>query len=724
MFRYFLGLCLVLVLILPARAQVESMPAAAVYYVSSSGGNDSNPGTQALPFKTIARVNQLQGSLQPGDQVLFKCGDSWRGERLTLTHSGTAGSWINYSSYPPGCGDQPVLAGTQVITDWVRWSGNIFVADLSTGGNAGKFLTDGINQLFRDGKRIALGRWPNINAGDGGYSTVDAQSDPTHLTDNELPAGDWRGATIHLKVIRWSIVNRTIASINGKTLQLNTSALCAFTNSNCSGWGYFINNSLNTLDLDGEWFYDKATHKVCLFSLEDPNSHLLEGSVVPTNNIENLGLINLGAQLGYPVSYLIIDNFKIIGGYKHGIASPTNLTPDENAYLTLQNNRILDVDADGINLWTWVYGSSADDWRGGNHIAIINNLIDGANHFGIHTPSQETTIESNTIRNIALIQNLNDSGMGCGITGSEGTCTEDGTGLRIYYSSRGLSGYNFTIRYNRFENIGGGGVMNFGYGHLIQNNVFRNTCISKGDCGAINTFGGSTLDTSPVHDITISENMIFNTLGNTDGTHPNFRALFAFGLYIDSNSRAVSAVGNTIAWTTVHGILYQNSTGIVQNNTLFDNVSGSLWGDQTALVGSASLSDFSGNILVSRNTHAFDLGLISTGQIGSANYNRYDHSAQANVVNLNGQGKTLAQWQALSGKDAGSVSITGTTAGAYFLIYNETRTNQVFDPAGWPTCDLNGAPISAPLTLPPFSSRIVYHCGPPAHWIGIPLASR
>src|SRR5690554_1445367 len=50
---------------------------ATVYYVSSSG-NDANPGTsEALPWKTLAKVNNFTPS--PGDQILFKRGDQWSG---------------------------------------------------------------------------------------------------------------------------------------------------------------------------------------------------------------------------------------------------------------------------------------------------------------------------------------------------------------------------------------------------------------------------------------------------------------------------------------------------------------------------------------------------------------------------------------------------------------------------------------------------------------------
>jgi hypothetical protein len=197
------------------------------YFVSSSGGDDANPGTnQAQPFKSLARVNSL--GLGPKDQVFFKCGDTWRGEVLSVTHSGQTGSPITYTSYPERCPNQPRIDGTQPLTGWSQQSPNLYFADLGGGENAVRFkdlsgANTGINQLFRAGARLPMGRWPNISDPnfDQGYSAVDAQPAGNQLSDAQLPA-NFTGATIHLKVIRWSMINRNIVGQNGTTLTLNT----------------------------------------------------------------------------------------------------------------------------------------------------------------------------------------------------------------------------------------------------------------------------------------------------------------------------------------------------------------------------------------------------------------------------------------------------------------------------------------------------------------------
>ena len=102
---------------------------ATTYYVSSSSGSDANPGTQRQPFQTVAKVNGL--SLNPGDAVYFKRGDTWN-EQLIPPASGTAGSPITFDAY--GTGVAPVL--TPMISlagaSWTHNSGNIYTTVVSS----------------------------------------------------------------------------------------------------------------------------------------------------------------------------------------------------------------------------------------------------------------------------------------------------------------------------------------------------------------------------------------------------------------------------------------------------------------------------------------------------------------------------------------------------------------------------------------------------------------
>jgi parallel beta-helix repeat protein len=94
------------------------------YYVSFSGGDDANTGTEAAPWKTIARVNQE--NFEAGDAILFKSGDTWSWDASSMTGSdflapkgsGEAGNPITISSY--GSGDKPKLEGKGLVDNVIR----------------------------------------------------------------------------------------------------------------------------------------------------------------------------------------------------------------------------------------------------------------------------------------------------------------------------------------------------------------------------------------------------------------------------------------------------------------------------------------------------------------------------------------------------------------------------------------------------------------------------
>ena len=88
---------------------------AATYYVSSSIGNDSNPGTQAQPFATLSKVSSV---IQASDKVRLKRGDVWNAT-LTITKNS-----VEVDAY--GTGNVPVIDGaTNLKTKtWTSAGGN------------------------------------------------------------------------------------------------------------------------------------------------------------------------------------------------------------------------------------------------------------------------------------------------------------------------------------------------------------------------------------------------------------------------------------------------------------------------------------------------------------------------------------------------------------------------------------------------------------------------
>ena len=97
----------------------------AIYYVSSSGGNDSNSGTSTgSPWKTL---NQARGAMSSGDTVYLKKGDTWR-EAASIVDANV--TWDAY-----GSGDKPLIMGSNSITGWAHHSGSVYSAYCSTAPN-------------------------------------------------------------------------------------------------------------------------------------------------------------------------------------------------------------------------------------------------------------------------------------------------------------------------------------------------------------------------------------------------------------------------------------------------------------------------------------------------------------------------------------------------------------------------------------------------------------
>ena len=75
---------------------ISVIPEAASYYIdtNNSKASDSNPGTEALPWKTITKANQ---ALIPGDTVYIKAGTYT--SYIAPNNSGTASNRITYRNY-------------------------------------------------------------------------------------------------------------------------------------------------------------------------------------------------------------------------------------------------------------------------------------------------------------------------------------------------------------------------------------------------------------------------------------------------------------------------------------------------------------------------------------------------------------------------------------------------------------------------------------------------
>jgi hypothetical protein len=144
------------------------------YYIDATSGNDANTGTStSQAWQTIAKVNGR--TLLPGDQVLFKRGETWR-EQLTVPASGIASYPITFDTYRTGA--TSTISGSNLVTGWTNYSGNIYVADVGTITVPTQLYVDGV---FHDIASTYVG------GSSPGYMLATANSvDTTSIIDSNL----------------------------------------------------------------------------------------------------------------------------------------------------------------------------------------------------------------------------------------------------------------------------------------------------------------------------------------------------------------------------------------------------------------------------------------------------------------------------------------------------------------------------------------------------------
>lgn len=98
-----------------ARYVTETQVAEATnqYYISSSTGNDANPGTQSRPWQNLSKV--YGWTLTPGMTINLKCGDTWTGQKMALFGGGSSTNYAYIRQY--GSGAMPIIQGVNTQAD-------------------------------------------------------------------------------------------------------------------------------------------------------------------------------------------------------------------------------------------------------------------------------------------------------------------------------------------------------------------------------------------------------------------------------------------------------------------------------------------------------------------------------------------------------------------------------------------------------------------------------
>ena len=245
-----------------------SASAQATYYVSPQG-NDCNPGTLALPFRTLSKARDVVrtvNSAMTGDIIVYLRGGTYP---LTSTlsfaaaDSGTKGFYVKYLNYPS---ETPLLTGGQPIGGWTLSDSakNIWQA---TG------VTSRFRQLYVNGTKAIRARTPNLGAGGTANFNRITGADQTvpNVQVASSQVANWNNLTkveMHL-MINWGDATLRLASSS----TTGTTAFLKFQSSEANilsqrpfpilasvKQAYYFENAFEFLDVPGEWYLNETTN--------------------------------------------------------------------------------------------------------------------------------------------------------------------------------------------------------------------------------------------------------------------------------------------------------------------------------------------------------------------------------------------------------------------------------------------------------------------------------
>lgn len=631
-------LLLILCLLFPAGLIAQT-----TYYVSSSGGNDTNPGTsESLPWKTLNKVNSFKP--KPGDQILFKNGDIWEGT-LTPTVSGTSGSPVTYGSY--GTGTKPTIYGSTVISGWTKYSGNIYKATISSP----------VKQLFLDGTRLKAARFPN-----NGYASINSVVNSTQFTSSDLKSDvNYTGANWVGRSGTWAFSTRKVIASSSQSLTLSD---VPSYNLNPSE-GFFVCNKLEFLDASGEWYFDSSTGNLYLWTPngDSPENHTIRGSIFDS-----------GIKLS-DLSYITFKNLAIKQAGTYGIYGY------KCSYLKIDNNEIIDADRIGISLSS---GNTTNN-------VITNNLISGSNDLGVFTQGSNNLIFShNKIHDIALFNNLGLTGMGNGsgamLIGDYNTISNNQV-RNTGYNGINFRGINNIVEKNFIQNSclvieDGGAIYTYSAdyslpgsaGSIVRNNIID--YVPGNIAGTDHSFGqGVGIYTDGrIHDVTIKDNTIYKCS--------------YIGIFLSGTNSGIIADGNTIM-NCRYGIHMKDDVGINKfiNNKIYALEKNIENFDYERLINTRNVTNIAqcdSNIYIDhyRNSDVFRF---------NESYSSFD------------QWKTLTGQDVHSTFDDSPLAQGEVEK----LFYNETEQDKVINLGNYIYKDIYGNQITGNLTLKPFTSKIL-----------------
>jgi hypothetical protein len=653
------------------------------YYVSNTGSDAAAGTSTGTAWQTISKVNTIFSTLQPGDRILFKRGDTFTGT-LIPTASGSSGNPITIGAY--GTGDEPIITGAATVTAWTSLGSNLYVTTNAITASTSLKL----HMVTINGVPFAQGRYPNPDAANRGYLTIDSHVGATSFTDAALPSStfDWDNAQFVYRPQRW--YNDTVTGTHSGTTVTFTRTGAEPRN----GYGYFIQNHPNTLDQHGEWYYNPVSRKCTLYLTTAPANYTIRFATTDQ-------LLTITGR-----SYLTFENIKFEGA--------NNI----NATIGSTSSNITFNNCDFVNI-----GGKALVVNGNSNTITVsgclfyhnlNTAIDFSN------AGNAQVVTGNTFKQISMFPGMLGGG------------DFPGSGYGIYNNS----GANHTYSNNIFDSLGRVAIRFGGANNVtIEKNFINHFAEHFGDAGGIHWTNHTTLTERTGR--VVRYNIVLN--GGNNGAGISTNTDYSVGIYSDDNSSGVEVAYNTAYNTTKGGYLHNSRKQNWHHNTWVDsyeaamhlrkdnsanhNIEEITYKHNKSIVYKFNLSSGSPWTISLDHANADNSGaegnINSFGTIDSNVYARPmkdDATIQLKEFTVYFGGKTLAEYQALYNHDDHStkapITYTGASLTPYVLFaYNPTDNDSTLT-ISEQYMDADGVIYNPPsATIPAWGSLVLFETG-------------